>query len=353
MKRLVTVTRASRPCLSTVPRASRPCLSTVPQASRLCSEGQAAHGAEAFAKIALGGLALVCGLTLAGCRKSETAAPASAAAERFSGERALEQVTRLVALGERVSGTPGAERAAQWLAAELRALGLRTRIEEFTDEAPGGPVVFRNVIGIVPGAGARRVLLVSHYDTKAGIENFAGANDSGSSTGLLLEFARVMRDAPAYPFDLWLCFVDGEECVHEYGEQDGLHGSRHLAQAVLDDGAPLPSAVIVLDMIGDRDLNAVVPPNTTPALAALALRSARRLGLADYLKPGTYGVLDDHVPFLERGLPALLLIDFEFGSAPGRNDYWHTPEDSLDKISARSLEIAGRITLDLLQHLPD
>lgn len=291
-----------------------------------------------------------CLLAAAGCW---TRSVPSSVADRFSGEHALEQVARFVALGERVSGTPGAARAADWLADELKALGIETRVDAFTDDAPGGPTVFRNVIGRIPGRTRERVLLISHYDTKAGIENFAGANDSGSSTGLLLEFARVMRaaDAPLYPFDVWLCFVDGEECVHRYGPNDGLHGSRHLAESVLHDGAPLPKASIVLDMVGDRCLNLTIPPNTTPALARQAMNSARRLELDRYLTFGSYGVIDDHVPFLERGLPALLLIDFEFGSAPGLNDYWHTSEDSMDKLSARSLDIAGRIALDLLESL--
>ncbi len=291
-----------------------------------------------------------CLLATTGCRTRN--APSSVA-DRFSGEHALEQVARFVDLGDRVSGTPGAARAADWLANELKALGIETGVDAFTDDAPGGPTVFRNVIGRIPGRTRERVLLISHYDTKAGIENFVGANDSGSSTGLLLEFARVMRaaDAPPYPFDVWLCFVDGEECVHRYGPNDGLHGSRRLAESVLHDGAPLPKAAIVVDMVGDRCLNLTIPPNSTPHLARQAMTSARRLKLDPYVTFGSYAVIDDHIPFLERGLPALLLIDFEFGSAPGLNDYWHTPEDTMDKLSARSLDITGRIVLDLIETL--
>ena len=294
----------------------------------------------------------------AGCRK-EAAAPAQPFAfdpGRLDREAAFREVADFVALGPRDSGTPGAERAAGYLAGRFEALGLAVRVDAFTEATPRGPTTFRNVIGILPGNGTERILVGSHYDTKSGISgDFAGANDSGSSTGLLLELARVARASgygPGAGPDLWFVAFDGEECMVRYGRQDGFHGSRRLARQLEEDGAVASTrAVIVLDMIGDRDLRVTIPRNSTPELVRLALAAAEAEGARHAFGLYPYDILDDHAAFLDLGIPAIDLIDFAYGDAPGANNYWHTPADTMDKISAESLGAVGRVTLRMLNAL--
>lgn len=270
-----------------------------------------------------------------------------------SGEAALEEVRRLVGLGLRDSGTEGAERAAVHLRDRLRELGVEAEIEEFRDRTPAGERVFRNVTGRIPGESGRVVLVGSHYDTKAGMAaGFEGANDSGSSTGLLLELARVFRAGAPHPMELRVVFFDGEECLEAYGPEDGLHGSREAARRMEADGSLKDvAALILLDMVGDRDLTITIPRNSTPWLAALAFDAARAEGARPRFQLYPYRILDDHEPFLEKGVPAVNLIDFHYGSGPGRNDYWHTAEDTMDKLSAESLGLVGRVAQRLAEEV--
>ncbi|MBN1675437.1 MAG: M28 family peptidase [Kiritimatiellae bacterium] len=273
---------------------------------------------------------------------------------RLSGTNALEEVRRFVALGLRDSGTPGAERAAEYLAGRLRALGLEPVVDAFKDRSPKGETTFRNVTATVPGTAPGLIVLGSHYDTKAGLgPAFEGANDSGSSTGLLLELGRLLVNGPRERPAVMLAFFDGEECMVDYGPFDGLHGSRRLAAELKRTGqAAAVQAVIILDMIGDRDLSVTLPRNATPDLRTRVFHAAREEGIREKFALGSGPILDDHVPFLERGMPAVDIIDFQFGSAPGRNDYWHTTADSMDKLSAESLERVGRVVVRVLNTLP-
>lgn len=263
----------------------------------------------------------------------------------FDGAAALETAREFVALGPKDSGTPGAARAAEWIRARLVAAGWEASIDEFRDGPPGGELTFRNVVASRRGAGPGIVVFGAHYDTKSGIPDFEGANDSASGVAALLEIARVYaRSAP--PCEVRLAFFDGEECRVAYGPHDGLHGSRRLARRAVDEGwARDVRAVLILDMIGDRDLTVTLPRNGTPALLSAVFDAAHAEGVRDRFRLAPGQVLDDHVPFLEAGMPAVDLIDFEFGSAPGLNDHWHTPADSMDKLSADSLAIVSRVAL--------
>jgi glutaminyl-peptide cyclotransferase len=302
---------------------------------------------------------LLAALLAGGCRPARAPKPNSKP-PRFvpsavNGERALADVRDFVALGPRVSGTPGAASAARYLATRLTGLGIDPIVDEFTEETQGKPVRFRNVIGVIPGNSDRTIILASHYDTKSGISpDFAGANDSGSSTGLLLELGRVLTDAPPRGPEILLVFLDGEECRHEYARHDGLHGSRHLARTLIQNKrSGHIAAVIVIDMIGDKDLTVTLPRNSTRRLAMLVLDAAAKEGVRDKFglakPPGM--IIDDHTPFVAGGMPAVDIIDFEFGSAPGKNDYWHTPEDTMDKLSAESLQSVGRVVVRVLNEL--
>jgi glutaminyl-peptide cyclotransferase len=298
------------------------------------------------------GLLLV--LTGPGCRPQSASREIQGRAPepaQLDGSAALEEVRAFLAVGPRVSGTEGGRRAADYLAARLKAFGVTPSIDRFADQVPAGTQTFYNVTGRVSGSGEGLIVLVSHFDTKAGIaEGFSGANDSGSSTGLLLELAElVARQWHGGP-DILLAFVDGEECTVRYGINDGLHGSRRLASQLKQARADV-RAVIVLDMIGDRNLDVTIPRNTTSSLVSHVFDVAREQGVRHRFSLLHGEIIDDHVPFLNAGFPAVNLIDFNYGSAPGLNDYWHTPLDTLDKLSPQSLQVVGRVVIGVLRRL--
>lgn len=298
-------------------------------------------------------LPLLCGA--AGCRPPEPALPrptdlpppAHFPAEAAS--NALRRVASLIALGPRDAGTPGAETAAAWIAAQLQADGLKPRIDRFVDATPDGPQTFHNVLAEWIGASSGTVVLLSHFDTRSGLgPDYVGANDGGSSTALLLELAAHLARRGQPRLTLLFAFLDGEECRQAYGPRDGLHGSRRLAAQLQAAGREV-RAVILLDMVGDRDLGLTLPRNSTPALKLLLFDAALAQGCRDRIELLPCDILDDHQPFLDRGYPAIDLIDFHYGRGPRDNRYWHTPDDTLDKLSAESLQGVGSLVLEMLQ----
>jgi Zn-dependent M28 family amino/carboxypeptidase len=297
---------------------------------------------------------LLLALCLGACRRhAPPPLPAQIAPSSFLGEKALAEARAFVALGPRVAGSPGAKAAADYLYKRLEDLGLDPSIDVFSDRTPEGDKIFRNISAVLRGTGTGIVVVASHIDTKAGIaDTFAGANDSGSSTAVLLALADVLKSNPPLRCTVVLAFLDGEECLRDYGPGDGLHGSRRLLRRMQSRGeAGNVTAFVLLDMIGDRHLSVTIPSNSTPSLVSRAFEAARAEGRRLRFSLSRNAILDDHVPFLEAGIPAVDLIDFEYGTAPGRNDYWHTPQDTIDKLSAESLEIIGRVTVRMLNSL--
>jgi Zn-dependent M28 family amino/carboxypeptidase len=280
--------------------------------------------------------ALVVGLLL-GLAAGAAADPAGG---QFDGAAALRHVERLVAIGPRPAGSPGGVRAREYITGELRRAGVRVRVEPFEAETPDGRVKMANVVGVLPGRRSEVILVGGHYDTKLFREfRFVGANDGGSSTALLLELARALATRP-HEFTYWIAFFDGEEARGAWTSTDSLYGSRRMA-ADLARRSQLPRAVIIADMIGDRDLAIRREAASTPWLTDLVWESARRLGQRAHFLPDARAVEDDHVPFLRAGVPATLLIDFDFPP-------WHTAHDTVDKVSARSLQVVGDVLLDVL-----
>jgi glutaminyl-peptide cyclotransferase len=271
----------------------------------------------------------------------------------FDGEKAFVEVAALVGIIPRDSGTSGAQSAAIHLEGKLKALGLKTTVDGFSEQTPSGEVSFNNVLGRLPGKTNRLIVLGSHYDTKSRISpDFQGANDSGSSSGVLLELARVLSEKAPMETEFLFAFFDGEECQTEYGPTDGLHGSRRLARQIYEGGgAEHVDAVIILDMIGDKNLNVTVPRNSTSKLVKSLFSAAHETGARSLFSLGKGAILDDHVPFLLAGMPVIDVIDFEYGSAPGLNDYWHTPQDTMDKLSEDSLQIIGDTILQMIGDL--
>ena len=270
----------------------------------------------------------------------------AAAGSAFDGQAAFAHVERLVGFGPRPAGSEALARARRYLVTELKKAGARVRLQAFTAETPDGPIRMVNVIAELPGRRPEAILVGGHYDTKV-FRNFTfvGANDGGSSGGLLLELTRALARRPR-AFTYWIVFFDGEEARREWSASDGIYGSRHLAASLQRDGrAGQLKAVVVVDMIGDRRLGIRREATSTPWLTDLLWRSARRLGHRAHFLEETLAVEDDHAPFLRAGIPSALLIDFDY------EPYWHTPEDTLDKVSPRSLQVVGDVLLDALPAL--
>lgn len=278
---------------------------------------------------------------------------------KFNAADTFLEVKALAAITPRHSGSPGAQKAAEYLLSRLNAAGIKSSIDEFSQETPAGTVMFRNVLGVLSGRKAdgrpadEWIIVGAHYDAKAGIaDDFQGANDSASGAGILIELARNISNSADLPVNFLFAFFDGEECVQRYARNDGLHGSRRLAEQLVQDGrSPKARAVIILDMVGDRDLNITIPGNCALSLASALFNAAEAEGTRGKFTLWSSQILDDHSPFLSAGMPAIDIIDFEYGSARGKNDYWHTREDTIDKLSVESLETVGRTVLRLLDDL--
>lgn len=284
-------------------------------------------------------------LLLLGC-KPESPQPGA-----FDGQRAFAEVEALVQISPRDAGTPNGRRAAEHLFQRLKEFGIKAEIDTFSDQTPEGKKTMHNVVGRIPGKSDEWIILGSHFDTMPGIENFQGANDSGSSTGVLLELARLLADTKP-DTGIIFAFFDGEEGIAHYIPGDGLHGSRHMAGQLLKNGEHKKiKAMILLDMVGDPDLHFVLPTNSSKSLAKLLFEAAHTTGYRDYfsISRKTSLITDDHVPFIQIGIPAIDIIDFKFGSEPGKNDYWHTEQDNLNHISAESLEITGSVILEMIK----
>ena len=250
----------------------------------------------------------------------------------------------------RDSGTTRSMLAANYLLDAASAAGADVRRDMFVAKTPKGERRFTNLVASFKrNPDAPWVVLVSHYDTKTGVD-CPGANDGASTSGLLVALAGVLYNHRTQNDNVMLIWTDGEECMNAYVEDDGLWGSRHAAKSLKESGVKV-KAVICLDMLGDKDLHVSIPKNSSPALSKIALAAAKKAGVADKVSRVDLLVKDDHVPFLEAGFKSIDLIDFEYGSAPGLNDYWHTAKDTPDKISEDSLLIAGKLVVEMLNIL--
>ena len=228
------------------------------------------------------------------------------------------------------------------------ATGADVRRDVFRAMTPAGEKEFTNLYAEFKDGNpsSRWVVVVSHYDTKPGVK-CPGANDGASTSGLLIGLANAVSNWKTPKGNLMLVWTDGEECMSTYGPGDGLWGSKRAADYLVEKGRPV-QAVICVDMLGDRDLSISVPSNGCLSLSKIAIIAAKRAGYPGLVQPVSEQVKDDHAPFLEKGFKAIDLIDFNYG--PG-NSYWHTPQDTMDKISKESLFKSGRILAELLNIL--
>lgn len=273
---------------------------------------------------------------------------ACALASDFSGERALEYTRRAVEFGPRPPGSPAMARLQGFILRRLKELRCQVTEDDFVAATPRGPVRMKNILATFPGVSERWIVVSGHYDTKIFPFRFVGANDGGSSTGFLMELARTLAGKPRRD-TVVIAFFDGEEAFVQWSERDSLYGSRHLASLWERAGVLRRiRAVINVDMIGDRDLGIQSEVLSTPWLRRLVWQTARELGYERHFLPDEVATEDDHLPFLQKGVPAVNLIDFRYG--PG-NHYWHTAEDTLDKLSPASFQIVGDVLLRVLARL--
>jgi hypothetical protein len=303
-------------------------------------------------------LAVLALLFAVACGESERATPAAPGAAAFDGARAFADLEALVRLGPRPAGSPGAEKARALIRERLRQAGWMVEEHAFEARPPAAsPVPMVNVIARREGASPERVLLITHYDTKdiPGIA-FVGANDGASGTAVLLELARVLAAAPL-PLTTELVFADGEEAFGvSITEQDGLYGSTALAERMQADGSLAQvRSVILVDMVGDRDLNLVVDLGSSPLLRDIFSREARALGRGDIVdESAIMSVIDDHSPFARRGVEHVLaLIDFQFGARISPGPLWHTAGDDLDAVSAASLNSVGGVLVEAVRAIEE
>src|SRR6476620_1909794 len=266
--------------------------------------------------------------------------------EEFSGAKAFAHVQYLVELGPRPAGSEALEKSRIYIADQLKSFGWTTTRSEFSAPTPRGMMTFVNLVARFGNQkGPAQFLLCSHYDTKTfDTIRFVGANDGGSSTGLLIEMARVLALSPALAAKIELLFFDGEEAFEDFTATDRLYGSGHFAQELRDSGkAKSVRGGILFDMIGNKSLDVTRPSDSPADLTRNIFAAADALGQRAYFTYLDRGMTDDHTPLNEIGIPVIDLIDFDFPP-------WHTAGDTLDKISAESLEIVGRVALyDLVQ----
>jgi Zn-dependent M28 family amino/carboxypeptidase len=265
------------------------------------------------------------------------------------GNLAFAHVQKLVSFGPRPPGSAAMRKTQAYLIEQLKKCGLAVEEQDFLAATPIGSTGMKNIVARIPGKQGQAVVVGSHYDTKY-MPNafFVGANDGGSSTGLLLEIARVLS-LRKLNCPVCLVFFDGEEAFQQWSPSDSLYGSRAVVENMKRKGTlSQVRAMFLLDMIGDRELVLEKDYSSTSWLVDLVWQSARELGYQKHLSSFPKAMDDDHVPFLRAGIPSVDLIDFEYGF---NNLYWHTSNDTLDKVSPRSLKVTGDILLRSLEKL--
>jgi len=282
---------------------------------------------------------LACAAACAGPLTGQPKAPV------FSGQAAFDYTGKAVAFGPRPSGSAQNGKLRAWIRQQLAGRGCEVTSDRFTAQTPSGPVEMENIIAKFPGKSGKAIAVTGHFDTKR-LDRFVGANDGGSSTGFLLELAAAVQ-GKARQDDLYLVFFDGEEAVKEWTDADSIYGSRHLAGKWTGDGTNLRlKALINVDMIGDKNFSIVWETNSAASLRKMVWDTADSMGYSKYFPRDGGSIADDHMPFLNAGVRALDLIDFQ-----SQGSFWHTPQDTMDKLSPNSFQILGSVVLRVLEGL--
>ena len=277
--------------------------------------------------------------------QSSEEAPAPEKTGGFDGKRAFAHVAKQVSFGPHPSGSPAIAQVQDYLLSELKSDGCSVETDSFNADTPIGRLPMKNIVVKIPGEKPGIILLGTHYDTKI-LDNFVGADDGGSSTGLMLELARLL--CPQHgKYAVWIAFLDGEEAVKTWSDTDSRYGSRQMAAKLAISGdLKKVKGFLLADIVGGSTAVFKREANSTPALVDLMWSTAAKLGYSGLFTDVGTSADDDHDSFLKRGVPSVDVIgDF------ANNGYWHTPQDALDKISAKTLASVGHVFLESVKQL--
>jgi len=281
---------------------------------------------------------------------SADTAPSPTQTGGFDGAAAYDFTAKLVSFGPRPPASDAIGKTQDYIATQLKSFGCAVEVDAFNAQTPIGNLAMKNIVAKIPGTGQGIILLMTHYDTKR-VANFVGAEDGGSSSGVMLEMARLLCGKPKQSNSVWIAFLDGEEtqATFDWSDADSVYGSRELAARMAVSGElKRIKAVILADMVGQKDLHIWRESNSTKWLQDLLWGVAARLGYSDIFLAGEYEATDDHVAFLKRSVPSIDIIDLADYQNLG---YWHTAQDTMDKISPRSLAVVGHVILESVAEL--
>ncbi len=275
----------------------------------------------------------------------------------FDGRRAFAHVAKQVSFGPRPSGSPAIAKLQEYIQSELSSYGCKLEADDFHADTPIGRLPMKNIVAKIPGEKPGVIVLATHYDTARSARDprtgevhpmptFVGADDGGSSTGVMLELARLLC-AKRGPYTVWITFFDGEEAVHDWSDVDSRYGSRQMAARLSTSGdLKKIKAFLLADIVGGRKAQFLRESSSTPALVDLIWDTSAKLGYSAIFLNDSSSAEDDHDSFLKRGVPSVDVIgDFL------NNGYWHTPQDALDKISPKVLAITGHVFLESVKQL--
>jgi glutaminyl-peptide cyclotransferase len=261
----------------------------------------------------------------------------------FDGKRAFDHVAKQVGFGPHPSGSQAISEVQDYILAQLTSDGCTVETDAFNAQTPDGIVPMKNIMVKVPGDRQGIILLGTHYDTKK-LDMFVGADDAGSSTGVMLELARLLCAQPQH-HPVWIAFFDGEEAVKEWSETDSRYGSRQMAAKLAISGdLKKIRAFLLADIVGSRTVRFKRESNSDKGLTDLVWSTAKRLGYGAVFVNEEFAIEDDHLSFTKRGVPCVDVIDLEI-------PYWHTPQDTLDKIGSKSLAITGHVFVETIKQL--
>jgi glutaminyl-peptide cyclotransferase len=275
----------------------------------------------------------------------------------FNGQAAYTLTQQLLqAAPKRFNGSPGHLKAEEFIKQHFAPEAAKGHLETdtFTTNTPAGLQTMRNYIVRYPGKKDGIIVLATHYETNYPLRDidFYGANDGAATTALLIEIGNLLRAHPPEGYSVWLVFDDGEEAVKEWSNSDSLYGTRHLAAKWATDGTLAKiKAFLLADMCADKDLNIDHDANSTPWLLDMLSVAAKNTGHSSYIFKNETQVNDDHLPFAQRGVPVLDIIDIDYGphTASAPDGFHHTEQDTLDKISAHSLQISGDLFMEMIR----
>ena len=263
----------------------------------------------------------------------------------FDGKAAYDHVAKMVSFGPRPAGSQAIAQTQDYILSQLQSSGCTVETDAFSSETPAGRLPMKNILVKIPGERPGVILLGTHYDTLK-MDNFVGADDAGSSTGLMLELARILC-AKHGRYGVWIAFFDGEEAVEHWSDTDSRYGSRQMAAKLAMSGdLPKIKAFMLADIVGGKNARIPREANSTKALSDLVYAVAKRLGYGNLFVDESSGAEDDHDSFLKRNVPSVDVIAYF-----ANNGYWHTPQDNMEQISAKTLGMVGHVFLETVKEL--